>query len=83
MIYDMQALLTISQRNFLMKEQIGNKILSNTKIYMGYEIFEVILIIAVAILQVVYLTRLLQGGSIVWFATNYTFILVAKKKNSS
>ena len=64
MIYDMQALLTISQRNFLMKEQIGN-ILSNTKIYMGYEIFEVILIIAVAILQVVYLTRLLQGGSIV------------------
>lgn len=61
----MQALLTISQRNFLMKEQVGNKILANTKIYMGYEIFEVILIIAVAILQVVYLTKLLQGGSIV------------------
>lgn len=48
-----------------MKEQIGNKILSNTKIYMGYEIFEVILIIVVAVLQVVYLTKLLQGGSIV------------------
>ncbi len=48
-----------------MKERVGNKILSNTKVYMGYEIFEVILIIAVAILQVVYLTKLLQGGSIV------------------
>jgi hypothetical protein len=48
-----------------MKEQIGNKILSNTKIYMGYEVFEVILIIGVAILQVLYLTKLLQSGSIV------------------
>lgn len=32
---------------------------------MGYEIFEVILIIAVAILQVVFLTKLLKGSSIV------------------
>jgi hypothetical protein len=61
----MQALLTISQRNFLMKQQIGGKILANTKLYMLYEVFEVILIIAVAVLQVLYLTRLLKGGSIV------------------
>jgi hypothetical protein len=48
-----------------MKEQMSNKILSNTKLYMIYEIFEVVLIIGVAIFQVVYLTRLLKGGSIV------------------
>lgn len=60
-----KALLTISQRNFLMKEQVSNKILSNTRLYMGYEIVEVILIIGVAILQVTSLTKLLKGGSIV------------------
>jgi hypothetical protein len=48
-----------------MKEQVANKILSNTKVYMGYEVIEVIIIIAVAILQVTSLTRLLKGGSIV------------------
>lgn len=58
-------MLTISQRNFLMKEQVSNKILSNTRLYMGYEIVEVILIIGVAILQVTSLTKLLKGGSIV------------------
>lgn len=61
----MQALLTISQRNFMMKEQVSSKILSNSKIYMGYEIVEVVLIIGVAILQVTSLTKLLKGGSIV------------------
>lgn len=59
-----------------MKEQIGNKILSNTKVYMGYEVFEVVLIIAVAILQVVYLTKLLQGGSIVWW---HSYIPIIKQ----
>jgi len=59
--------MTISQRNFLMKEQLGNKVLSNTKIYMGYQIFEVILIIGVAIFQVTSLTKLLKGSSIIWF----------------
>lgn len=49
-----------------MKEQIGNKILSNTKVYMAYEIVEVIIIIGVAVLQVASLTKLLKGGSIVW-----------------
>ena len=49
----------------MMKDQIAEKILSSTKIYMGYEILEVILIIAVAVLQVTSLTRLLKGGSIV------------------
>ena len=58
-------MLTISQRNFLMKEQIGGKILSNSKLYMAYEVFEVLLIVAVAVVQVVFLTRLLKGGSIV------------------
>ena len=48
-----------------MQDQIAEKILANTKIYMGYEILEVILIIGVAILQVTSLTRLLKGGSIV------------------
>lgn len=57
--------MTISQRNFLMKEQLGKKILSNTKLYMGYQIFEVILIIGVAIFQVTSLTKLLKGNSIV------------------
>ena len=47
------------------QDQIAEKILANTKIYMGYEILEVILIIGVAILQVTSLTRLLKGGSIV------------------
>ena len=61
----MKALLAISQRNYVMKDQIAEKILSSTKIYMGYEILEVILIIAVAVLQVTSLTRLLKGGSIV------------------
>jgi hypothetical protein len=61
----MQALLSISQRNFLIKEQIGGKVLANTRMYMLYEIFEVILIIGVAIVQVVYLTRLLKSSSIV------------------
>ena len=60
-----QALLTISQRNFLMKEQIGQKILSSTQLYMLYEVFEVLTIIGVAIAQVVFLTRLLKGSSIV------------------
>ena len=58
-------MLTISQRNFLMKEQVSNKILSNTRLYMGYQIVEVILIFGVAILQVTSLTKLLKGGSIV------------------
>jgi hypothetical protein len=49
----------------MMKEQVANKILSNTQLYMGYEIVEVILIIGVAILQVTSLTKLLKGGSIV------------------
>jgi hypothetical protein len=48
-----------------MKEQIGGKILSNSKLYMAYEVFEVLLIVAVAVVQVVFLTRLLKGGSIV------------------
>jgi hypothetical protein len=48
-----------------MKEQVSNKILSNTKFYMGYQIVEVILIIGVAVLQVTSLTKLLKGGSIV------------------
>lgn len=61
----MQALLTISQRNFLLKDRVSNKILSNTRLYMGYQIVEVILIIGVALLQVTSLTRLLKGGSIV------------------
>ena len=61
----MQALLTISQRNFLLKDRVSNKILSNTRLYMGYQIVEVILIIGVAFLQVTSLTRLLKGGSIV------------------
>ena len=61
----MQALLTISQRNFLLKDRVSNKILTNTRLYMGYQIVEVILIIGVAILQVTSLTRLLKGGSIV------------------
>lgn len=37
---------------------------------MGYEIFEVILIIGVAIVQVISLTNLLKGGSIVWLYIN-------------
>lgn len=49
----------------MMKEQVSSKILSNSKIYMGYEIVEVVLIIGVAILQVTSLTKLLKGGSIV------------------
>jgi hypothetical protein len=48
-----------------MKEQVAGKILSNTKIYMGYELLEVVIIIAVAVVQVTSLTRLLRGGSIV------------------
>ena len=57
--------MTISNRNFMMKDQVSGKILSNSKLYMGYEIVEVILIIGVAVLQVTSLTRLLKGGSIV------------------
>lgn len=57
--------MTISQRNFLMKEKIGQKILSSTQLYMLYEVFEVLAIIGVAIAQVVLLTRLLKGSSIV------------------
>lgn len=49
----------------MMKDQVSNKILSNTQLYMGYEIVEVILIIGVAVLQVTSLTKLLKGGSIV------------------
>jgi hypothetical protein len=60
-----QALLSISQRNYLMKEQVANKILANTKIYMGYEVLEVVIIIAVAVVQVTSLTKLLRGSSIV------------------
>ena len=48
-----------------MKEQVAGKILANTKIYMGYEVLEVVIIIAVAILQVTSLTKLLRGSSIV------------------
>ena len=48
-----------------MKDRVSNKILSNSKLYMGYQIVEVILIIGVAILQVTSLTKLLKGGSIV------------------
>ena len=58
-------MLAISQRNFLMKEHISSKILSNTKVYMLYEIIEVAVIIGVAVLQVVSITKLLKGGSIV------------------
>lgn len=61
----MQALLTISQRSYMMKDRVSNKILSNSKLYMGYQIVEVILIIGVALLQVTSLTKLLKGGSIV------------------
>ena len=61
----MQALLTISQRNYMIKDRVSNKILSNSKLYMGYQIVEVILIIGVALLQVTSLTKLLKGGSIV------------------
>lgn len=39
--------------------------LSNTKVYMAYEIAEVVIIIGVAVLQVASLTKLLKGGSIV------------------
>jgi hypothetical protein len=45
--------------------KIGDKILSNTQRYMVYEVFEVLVIIGVAIAQVILLTRLLKGGSIV------------------
>lgn len=38
---------------------------SNTKVYMAYEIAEVVIIIGVAVLQVASLTKLLKGGSIV------------------
>ena len=48
-----------------MKDHVSSKILSNSKLYMGYEIVEVILIIGVAVLQVTSLTKLLKGGSIV------------------
>ena len=48
-----------------MKEKIGQKILSSTQLYMLYEVFEVLAIIGVAIAQVVLLTRLLKGSSIV------------------
>jgi hypothetical protein len=49
----------------MMKDRVSGKVLSNSKIYMGYQIFEVILIISVAVLQVTSLTKLLKGGSIV------------------
>jgi len=49
----------------MMKDQVSGKILSNSQLYMGYQIVEVILIIGVAVLQVTSLTRLLKGGSIV------------------
>lgn len=61
----MQAMLTISQRNSLMKEQLGKKIVSNTKAYMIYQLLEMLLIVGVAIVQVVTLTRMLKAGSIV------------------
>ena len=57
--------MMISNRNFLMKDHVSRTILSNSKLYMGYEIVEVILIIGVAVLQVTSLTKLLKGGSIV------------------
>lgn len=78
----MKALMTISQRNFLMKEQLGSKVLSNTKIYMGYQILEVILIIGVAIFQVTSLTKLLKGSSIVWYhiLINLISIIYNKKE---
>lgn len=49
----------------MMKDQVSGKILSNSQLYMGYQIVEVILIIGVAVLQVTSLTKLLKGGSIV------------------
>ena len=49
----------------MIKDRVSNKILSNSKLYMGYQIVEVILIIGVALLQVTSLTKLLKGGSIV------------------
>lgn len=58
-------MLTISQRNNLMKEQLGKKIVSNTKIYMIYQLLEMFLIVGVAVVQVVTLTRMLKAGSIV------------------
>lgn len=64
-----------------MKEQVSNKILSNTRLYMGYEIVEVILIIGVAILQVTSLTKLLKGGSIVWLGITILKLWSAKLFN--
>lgn len=61
----MQAMLTISQRNNLMEELIGKKIVSNTKAFMIYQLLEMFLIVGVAIVQVVTLTRMLKAGSIV------------------
>ncbi len=58
-------MLSISQRNFLIKDKVGDKILSNTNAYMMYEILEMFMIAGVAIVQVVYLTRLLEASSIV------------------
>jgi hypothetical protein len=48
-----------------MKEQLGKKIVSNTKIYMIYQLLEMFLIVGVAVVQVVTLTRMLKAGSIV------------------
>lgn len=58
-------MLTISQRNNLMEELIGKKIVSNTKAFMIYQLLEMFLIVGVAIVQVVTLTRMLKAGSIV------------------
>jgi len=44
---------------------MAEKILSSTKIYMAYEVFETIVILGVAVLQITSLTKLLKGGSIV------------------
>jgi hypothetical protein len=49
----------------MIKDRVSTKILSNSKLYMGYQVVEVILIIGVAVLQVTSLTKLLKGGSIV------------------
>lgn len=49
----------------MMKNLVSGKILSNSRLYMGYQIVEVLLIIGVAVLQVFSLTKLLKGGSIV------------------
>lgn len=58
-------MLAISQRNFMMKEMVSGKVLSNTKVYMTYQVAEAVLIIAITLIQISFISRLLKGGSIV------------------